>query len=242
VPLPTRARGSLRWLGVAIVLCTAWVVTPHPVPLYDGIGFPDQPYRFVPSRGGAPATAAAVQLKVAGGSNTGGLIANSAESGPQVSVYAPPHAFRAAGTATIALTARPVPPTAPLPAGRLDSNVYALTLSSAAGPVTLDPAAQPPAITMRSITVAPSLPVFQYRSSPSAPWKELRTRQVGRDVFNTTVPGAGEFVLMQGDATAKGSSGGGGSGLYVVLGAAVLLMGLVVAGVRVMSKRAGATR
>jgi hypothetical protein len=245
VPRESRLRPALRVAGVAAVLALGWLLTPQPVPLYDGLGFPDQPYRFVPAKGTAPAaTAAAIQLAVAGGSNTGGLIANSAELGPQVSVYAPPHAFRSGGTAPISLVARPVPPTPPLPAGRLDSNDYELSLTSAAGPVTVDPAAQPPAITLRSITVVPSAPVFEYRPAVSAPWQELRTRQVGRDVFNADAAGPGEYVLVQIDAPgpARGSGGGSGAGLYVVLGATAVLMALVIVGVRVMSKRAAQPR
>jgi hypothetical protein len=219
------------------VLGLAWLTTPHPVPLYDGIGFPDQPYRFMPAKPGAmPATSAATQLKVAGGSNLGGLIINSTEVGPQISLYAPPHAFAAAGTAPIDIAARPVPPSAPLPPGRLDSNVYALSLTSAAGPVTIVPEAQPPAITMRSVTIVPSLPVFQYRANPGAAWRELKTRQVGRDIFNTNAPGAGEYVLVQSVATPKSSSGSRGP-LYAVLGATIVLVVLVLVGVRLLARR-----
>ncbi|MCW2573461.1 MAG: hypothetical protein JWO88_3519 [Frankiales bacterium] len=220
------------------VLGLAWLTTPQPIPLYDGIGFPDQPYRFTPAKPGAmPATSAATQLKVAGGSNVGGLIINSAEAGPQISLYAPPHAFAAAGTAPIDIAARPVPPSAPLPPGRLDSNVYALSLTSAAGPVTIVPEAQPPAITMRSVTIIPSLPVFQYRANPAAAWRELKTRQVGRDIFNTNAPGAGEYVLVQSVATPTSSSGGHGP-LYAVLGVTIALVVLVLVGVRLLARRA----
>jgi hypothetical protein len=239
VPHSTRSLEPRRWLALLGLLGLAWLVTPHPVPLYDGIGFPDEPYRYVPARAGAaPATIAQVQLKVAAGSNVGGLIANSAEVGPQVSVYAPPHAFAAAGTAPLTLTARPVPPSPPLPSGTLDSNVYALSVSSPAGPVTVVAAAQPPAITMRAATVSTAQPVFEYRPGPTAPWQELKTRQVGRDIFNANAPGAGEYVLVKsGAASTKGSSGGRGP-LYAVIGATALLMILVLVGVRLLARRA----
>jgi hypothetical protein len=241
VPPTTALPGARRWLAVLFVLAAAWLLTPHPVPLYDGIGFPDEPYRFVPARAAGPAaTSAVVTLKVAAGSNTGGLIANSGEVGPQVSVFAPPHAFRAAGSAPITLAVRPVPPTAPLPSGQLESNVYQLSFSSLAGPVTLDPAAQPPAITMRAAAITATEPVFEYRPDPTSPWRELKTRLVGRDIFNTTAPGAGEYALVLTDAPARASGGGGGSSgaLYGVLGATLVLMVVVIVGVRVMSRRA----
>lgn len=238
---PTRVPARARWALLATALGLVWLTTSTAVPLYDGIGFPDEPYRYVPARGSGPAaTSAEVQLKVAGGSNTGGLIANSQEVGPQVSVFAPPHAFGAPGTAPILLAARPVPPQPPLP-GTQVSNVYALSLTSAAGPVTVLPQAQPPAITMRVWTTAPPAPVFEYRPDPAQKWQELKTRQVGRDIYNASAPGPGEYVLVQlGSSSSPQKSSSGHTGLYVVLGATVLLMAAVIVGVRVLARR-GAT-
>ncbi|GAC1609298.1 MAG: hypothetical protein NVS3B26_09850 [Mycobacteriales bacterium] len=238
VPHTTLTRGVSRWGLLLAVLGLVWMLTPHPVALYDGIGFPDQPYRFAPPRAGSPAPAEAqVRLPVAGGSNTGGLVANSAEVGPQVSFYAPPHAFAVAGTRAITVTARPVPAAPPLPSGPLDSNVYVLSFTSPGGPVSLVSAAQSPAITLRSSSNAPKNPIFQYRAEGSAPWRVLSTRQVGRDVFNANAPGAGQYVLVEA-ATAAGAPAKSHGGLYTVLGATVALMLLVLIGVRVLARRA----
>lgn len=226
----------LRWAVLLGLLGLVWVLTPHPVPLYDGIGFPDEPYRFQPARSGAkPATSAQLTLKVAGGVNSGGLIANSAEVGPQVSFYAPPKAFAAPGTALISLVVRPVTAVAPLPQGRLDSNVYAVSFTSSAGPVTLVAAAQAPAITMRAAGSGKPAPVFEYRPDQGSPWHEVKTRQVGSDIFNAYAPGAGEYVLVQ-VAGGAAADGGGGS-LYLILGAAAGLVVLVLVVVRVLSRR-----
>ena len=235
VPHFTHVRGVARWTVLLALLGLAWLLTPHPVPLYDGIGFPDEPYRYVPAHaGGVPATSAQIRLAVSGGANTGGLVANSSEAGPQVSVYAPPHAFAAPGTAPVVVTARPVPPAPALPPGMLDSNVYALSFTSSAGPVTLVPAAQTPTITMRSVSVSPAEPVFEYRPTPTSKWQELKTRRVGRDLSNASIPGAGEYALVQSGA---GKGSGGRGPLYAVLGATVALMVLVVVGVRVVARR-----
>lgn len=235
VPVTTSIRGGLRWAALLLLLALVWLLSPHPVALYDGIGFPDEPYRYVPARAGAPAaTAAEVSLSVAGGVNTGGLIANSKETGPQVSVYAPPRAFAAPGTAPVIVRASPVPATPPLPAGRVDSNVYLLTFTSSAGPVRLVPEAQSPAITLRSVSSAPAEPVFAYRRTPTSAWTWLPTRRVGRDLSNAKAPGAGEYVLVL-RGTAKA---GGHAALYLVLGAVLVLMVAVVLGVRWASRRA----
>lgn len=231
VHVPTTARR--RWLVLGGLLGLVWLLTPNPVPLYDGIGFPDEPYRFV---GGTPApTPAQVRLPVVGGVNSGGLFANSAELGPQVSVYAPPKAFRVAAGAPVVLAARPVAPSAPLPPGEVDSNDYDVTFTSAGGPVTLDPDAQSPAITLRSASQATAGPVLQFRAAGGA-WRELKTRRVGRDVYNAAVPSAGEFLLVKPQQQAATSRSGRGA-LYGVIGATVALMLLVLVGVRILSAR-----
>lgn len=229
-----------RWAAVVVLLGAGALLSPTAVPLYDGVGFPDEPYRFVPSRGdAADPTVAQVTLRVSGGVNTGGLLANSSELGPQVSVYAPPRAFAVAGgtTAPIQLTAKAVPPTPPAPPGRLDSNVYELTLTSPEGAVTVRADAQKPGITLRAASVAQPLPIAYYRPSASEPWKELVTRRVGRDNFNAVAPGAGQYVLTQ-SAAAPGRKSSSNTGLLVVAGVVVLLMVGVIVGVRVLSRRA----
>jgi hypothetical protein len=231
------ARTPVRWVLLAAVLGLAWLTTAHPVPLYDGIGFPDEPYRFEPPRAGtAAATTAQIRLPVSGGVNTGGLIANSAEVGPQVSFFAPPHAFAVKGTSAISVAARPVALVPPAPPGKLDSNVYDVSFVSPDGPVALVPAAQPPAITMRSLSNAPAEPVFEYRPTPTSAWRELKTRRVGQDISNANAPGAGQYVLVLRDgSSAQGS--GSRTALFAILGATVVLVVGVLVGVRVAASR-----
>jgi hypothetical protein len=228
---------------LGLLVCLGWLVSVQPVPLYDGIGFPDEPYRYIPARPGTgaagPATVATATLKVAGGVNTGGLIANSAEVGPQVSVYLPPRAFSTTGTGPVVVTATPVLPIAPLPPGVLDSNIYSLTFTSTGGTVTLVPSAQSPTVTMRAVNITPTLPVFQYRAAAGQPWKELRTRQVGRDIFNTLAPGPGDFALVHLGGSKPSGTGSRGP-LYAILGATVLLVTGVLVGVRLLGRRAAA--
>lgn len=220
------------------MLGLAFVLTPHVVPLYDGVGFPDEPYRYVTAQGGRPAaTTAEVSLPVAGGVNTGGLIANSAERGPQVSLFAPPKAFATTGTGPVVVTVEPVPLAGPRPPGRVDSNVYALTFTSPDGAVRLVPEAQQPALTMRAVSSAHTTSEFQYRPSAGIAWRMLPTRRVGEDIFNTPVPGAGEFVLVQ---LAGPRRSGGHTGVYAVLGAGLGLLVLILVGVRILSRRTGA--
>ena len=230
-----------RWVAVAGLLAAGSLVSPSAVPLYDGVGFPDEPYRYVPPRSSNDfvASAARVVLRVVDGVNAGGQLANSSELGPQVSVYAPPKAFQVAGApkaSEIRLRADPVALTPPAPPGEVASNVYLLSLRSPVGPVTLRSDAQQPGITMRAISVTESLPVVQYRTRAGERWRALPTRRVGRDNFNATTPGVGEFVLTRlGSAKQQGSSSN--RGLLLLVGAVVVVMVGVVVGVRVQSGR-----
>jgi hypothetical protein len=229
-----------RWVAVAGLLVAGALLSPNAVPLYDGVGFPDEPYRYVPPRSSNDfvASTARVVLRVVDGVNAGGLLANSSELGPQVSVYAPPKAFQVAGSpkaSEIRLRADPVALTPPAPPGELESNVYSLSVRSPVGPVTLRSDAQQPGITLRAISVKEPLPVMHYRATATDPWRALPTRRVGRDNFNATAPGAGEYVLTRvGGATKEESSN---RGLLLLVGAVVVLMVGVVVGVRVLSGR-----
>lgn len=216
-----------RWLGVAALLAVAWVVTPAPVPLYDGVGFPDEPYRFVEPRDGLPAaTAAEVRLTVEGGVNTTGLVANSSEVGPQVSVFAPPQAFALpdpTASGEIRLRAEPVavgPPAEP------ESNVYDLTLSSDAGPVRVRPDVQSPLITLRAMSEREPAPSMAYRPGPQSEWRTLESQRVGLHNYSAKAPGAGQYVLVRGPVggpkVARSTTA-----LLVVALAVVLVAGIV---------------
>jgi hypothetical protein len=234
-----RQRG--RWLVVLGVLAAGWLASPVGVPLYDGVGFPDEPYRFVPARDAtAPAaTTAQARLRLVGGLNTG-LLVNSGEVGPQVTFYAPPHAFEVGGApagAEVVLRVQPVPLSGPAPSGVLASNVYAVSATSAAGPVTVRTDAQSPAITLRATTAVQPLPVVRYRSSPTAPWQQLRTRPTGRDVVNADAPGLGEYVLTRPVTRTAADTGAGRGPLLLVIGLAALLVVGVLVGVRLLGRQ-----
>ena len=225
---------STRWLGVVALLALAWVVTPSPVPLYDGVGFPDEPYRFVQAKDGlSAATVAEVRLKAEGGVNTTGLVANSTEVGPQVSVFAPPQAFalpKPSDAGEILLRVAPVPVGPP---AEPESNVYALTLTSEAGPVRVRPDVQSPLITLRAMSEREPAPTMVYRPDAETEWRKLDTRRVGLHNYSAKAPGPGEYVLVRGSiVTPKVSQS---TTVLVVLVLVVLVAGVVA--VRLSSAR-----
>ncbi len=239
---PRREAG--RWTVLVALLAAVWLIAPPAgVPLYDGVGFPDEPYRFVPAQGDTPpATTAAARIDLKRGVNPGGQVANSAEQGPQISVFAPPQAFQVATTedSQLVVRAEAVVPVKP-PPGRLQSNVYRLTLTSPAGPVTVNPKAQPLGVAMRATAVdEAALPVMNFRPDPESPWRALATKRVGEDVFAGPGPAAGDYVLAP-PSQPVGKRTSTTLLLVLVVGALVFVGGVLVAVRRLNTARAAAT-
>jgi hypothetical protein len=217
-----------RWLAGAALVGLGWLVTPQPVPVYDGLGAPDEPYRYVVPPQGAKATAdattAVAKTPVNNGTGTNGLSVATAEQGPQFSLFLPPMAMAAPG-GPIEVRAEPLAPTDQPRGARIDGNVYAVTLTSASGPVTLTAKSAISTLYLRATTAAQPPPVMQYRAEASQPWKALGTSRGGQDVYVASFPGPGQYALAF--AARKGPAGV--PVLPIVgLGAAVLLVVVVV--------------
>ncbi|MDQ1697461.1 MAG: hypothetical protein QOJ03_2814, partial [Frankiaceae bacterium] len=127
-------------LAVAAGLeAVALIVTPGAPPIYDGIGFPDEPYRFVAPpanyRDTQPATTATRQLSLADGHSGGAATVSSAETGPQISLYLPAGSVRAtspdAHEATV--SAAPLSPVDRSVPGHPWGNVYRLSITADVG-------------------------------------------------------------------------------------------------------------
>lgn len=222
---------AVRWVAVALTaLVAAWVLAPAAVPIYDGIGNPDQPYRYVNPPAGYQKTPAATSahavVRVSGGVSQNGY-ANSQEVGPQVSVYFPTGALRApSGAATIAVGATPQAPAPPLPKdGQIVGNVYRITAT--AGGKTADVVGTghaAPTLQMR----APNgklTPVFEHRTSSG--WQQVHTARIGFDIYQTALPALGDWALVQAK-DAGSSSGGGGVNVGLLAGGIAVI---VIAGV-----------
>ena len=185
-------------MTVAVLLiAVAWLVTPRPVPLYDGVGLPDEPYRYVHAPAGArvtPApTGATARSSVAKGLNITFLNAFSAESGPQVTVNLPDGGVAAAsGPVTVRILA--LAPVGQPPGTSVDGNVYQVEISSPGGAVHLTPAAADGAVYLRAPRQI-GKEVMLYRTAPGLPWRGLPTQQAGNDVWGAVPPGLGQFAL-----------------------------------------------
>lgn len=220
---------ATRWLLAALAaLLIVWCLAPAGLPVYDGIGQPDEPYRFVDP----PATAKTIKkpttakrvVAVRDGANVG-QFANSAEQAPQVSLYVAPGALDVpAGVTSVTVTATPMAPSAPLPTdGTIVSNVYRITAVADGQEVPIiGHGTGAAALSMRAPTAKQPGPVFERRTADG--WEQLQTFRSGVDIYQTSgVTELGDFALVE----VEHSDGGGGINLALLVGGIALL---VVAG------------
>lgn len=225
--------------GAAAGAVAAILIGSAGVPLYDGVGFPDEPYRYVqapppgqPST--APPSTARGQLHMADGVNTKDADFASAESGPQVEVFFPAKSLKSAASApsVVDVSLTPVPLVQP-PVGDVDSNVYRVELSTGGASVTPSGEAAIQ-IALRASNPNLAAPVMNYRPKSGEPWQGLRTSRPGFDVFGSAFTGPGEYLLAQ-PPTAPPASSGGRSPV-VLLGVGVLIIVVLLLGVRLRSR------
>jgi hypothetical protein len=236
----TRCRPGRAWWAFAVLLvAVGWLVTPHAVTVYDGVGQPDEPYRYVSPPPGAAVTpkptGAQTALPVVAGvtAEEGDLV--SAEIGAQVRVYMPQGGL-AASAGTISVRVVPEAPSDQPADGRIDGNVYRLSITDTAGPVTFMTKASEAAIYLRATTADQPGPVVESRSVPGQRWRQVSTSRVGNDIYAGLLPAAGDYALVFLRDPPRGASGtaAGSShrGLIVVLLVSLILLLSVVLVVR----------
>ena len=228
--------------GLAVLFATA-ALAPAAVPIYDGIGNPDEPYRYVKPPANAqttkPPTTASIVVPIHGSTSVAEY-ANTAENGPQLSLYLPLGALVApSGVSSVTVTATPQAPSAPLPTdGTIVSNVYRLSAQAGGKDVPIvGTGKKEPTLQMRAPSSRQPGPVFEHRTSSG--WKREQTIRVGVDVYQSQVPVLGDWALVQltSDATST-SSGPGINWGFLAGGIALLVVAGLIVVVRV--RRAGA--
>ena len=233
-------RSGLRWLVASFAaLLVAWLLAPAVVPIYDGVSFPDEPYRYVQSPDGKPTkppTTAKATVQVNAQGLSAAAYSNSAEQGPQIVLYVPAGSLKApAGATSIQVSETPLAPSAPLPTdGTIVSNVYRVAATAAAGPVQIVGKSenQLPTLQMRAPSAKQPGPVFEHRTS-SGTWQRADTLRVGQDIYQASAPQFGDWALVQLTSAPKTSGAGNGGGINVGLLAAgiglLALAGIILA-------------
>ena len=191
----------MRLLALALALLTlAWTVTPagRTPPLYDGLGFPDQPYRYVAAPAGyrhtpAPGPAAQDVPIRAGGSST--WDAASAELGPQVEVFLNQQSVHVPAGSTVAhLRATPIATGSQPADGEVWGNVYRLSVTTNAGPATVAPGGRLDSIRLRAPTGPPPTARIEFRDRSG--WHHLVTSKIGNDVYAAPLAGVGDYAVI----------------------------------------------
>lgn len=188
----------LAVLGVAAVMLMRPTVSP---PLYDGIGFPDEPYRWVEPPPGWGKTPAWTPAKATGTVEADGTVPTlkglSAEQGAQIAFQIESGALvvpKGAKSLDAQAVAVPNPPEKPAQ-GALASNVYELTVKAdKPGALTLAPG-RTAIINMRSEKASNEAVVLEMYDKGT--WTQVATARVGTDIYAAELPALGQFALVR---------------------------------------------
>lgn len=201
------------------MLLLGWLGTSSPVPIYDGVGMPDEPYRFVVPPAGyratPPVTPARTAIQLDAGRSCCELEARSAEQGPQVAVYVPRGGLASTGSGVLSVSAEAAaPPAGPAPVedGVYEGNAYLVTATGPAGPATLTPEGSRATVQLRALDGNTPGPAVWFRTDDAAAWRELPTGKVGLDIYEAQFVGPGSYVLV------RGPEGGTGQTTTILLG------------------------
>jgi hypothetical protein len=252
-----------RWLfGIAIlVIAVAAVFGGRIVPIYDGVGFPDEPYRYINPPAGTQKTAAPTTaediLTMSAGTNTGYTDMLSYEQGPQVQLYWAPKSIHADNSVTgLDIQAKPEAP-APTdePAdGTIAGNIYAVVSDQ---PATFNDKSRTSSLTLR-IPIADQskgTPVIEFQPTEATTWRQLDTMRYGNDIYEASTVGFGNYAMVvlkptahvnsttiSGQKTTKKQSGHTLSLPIIALMVSILPIALAILGIRLSGRKNGQTK
>ena len=211
-----------RWAAGLAVVTLGWLVSPGAPPVYDGLGNPDEPYRFV-GAADAPAPVSVTVDAQDGGSQA--LQLRSPENGPQVLVDLAAGALRVPGR-SVTMTATPLEPEGTPPRGEFDGNVYRI---SAAGSTGFDAEKAQGFLLLRAAVMTRPDPVIVRRAAPGEPWVEQKTYRQGRDVLSVPLRALGDYAVVRlPGATPLDEGGLTTTRLLLIGGGVLLLVGITV--------------
>ena len=166
-------------------------------------------------------------VPVQNGGNARSLSLQTAEQGPQVSVFLPQYSL-SARTGPIRISVSPEAPADAPPGTSADGNVYVFAFVSPGGTVTLNPKYGGTAtLYLRATSQRQPQPTMYYRADGSASWQQIPTTAGGLDIRVASFRGPGHYLLAVAP-TEKAKSGGG------VPVAPLVLLGVLVALVAVV--------
>lgn len=211
-----------RLLVAALLsLVLAWSVAPAlSPPLYDGLGFPDEPYRFVQPPGGyqrTPApTAASYKARV---DTRGAQIAqiydlSTDELGPQAElIVRQEDVDLPTGAGVVSLHIEPLAARTQPADGVVWGNVYRVSAASDTGKGSIRPDGHTDQIRLRAPTGPPPTPGIEFYNGST--WRRLSAARIGNDLYVGRLAGVGDYALVIPPGSARVSAAatpaGGGS-------------------------------
>ena len=231
-------RARLLAVAAAVLGIGALLAPATAPPLYDGVNYPDEPYRFVtPPKGAqttkAPTSATATATVTNG--HAGQLTLATKENAPQLSIDLPAGATVVpAGVTTLTITAKPFADI-PVPQGKyLWSDVYDVRATQGSVSRITDASGQP-TITLRAVNAERPEPVIARYDGTS--WSMLPTLPVGNDIYSAQFPGLGRYAVLGAKplvlSSSKGNQGvSGNTGIWIALGAIAVVIVLIAVSVR----------
>ncbi|HEY8798083.1 MAG TPA: hypothetical protein VIO85_09490 [Candidatus Dormibacteraeota bacterium] len=215
--------------AASVYLVAAWMVAPG---FYDGIA-PQQPYNWVcpPPIAGANSGLAAqpghLVVKVVDGISDAG---SAFTDDGQVILSFLPGAFQAAGKSQVTIDIKPVSPCPNPPDLHFSTNVYLITADA---PFVTNSAAptpcQPACIAMRYSNLIPAPSFIYVAADVNGPWKNIGGSESQQFVIRANTNQLGYFAAgYPANATNKSS---GGANQLLPIAVAVLIVGVLVAGI-----------
>lgn len=239
--------------GLLVAVCSVVVLSllgAHVVPLYDGVGFPDEPYRYVspPTAGlntSSPPSDATASVRMSEGVNIDDASLTTTEQGPQALAYISEKSVTIpSNLAQLTLRIEPVAPSSKdQPAdGQIAGNIYRLSTDNVST-ASFHDASDSSIIDLRlpQANTGGARPGIEYRANGSTKWDRLETLQAGNDIYQTPIAGFGDYAMVMlksivGDDTAtqvKHRS----LALPMVLGGIVGIIVLTIIGIRVANNK-----
>jgi hypothetical protein len=181
------------------------------VPIYDGVGFPDEPYRYSKppasqKKATLPPSPAEVSVDIKNNTNQSDVGLASKEQGPQVNIYVYRLALNAKSSSDkISLKAQPIAPESiKTSKGNIAGNAYHLSAVSNNGAVIFN-SGKKGYIDLR-VPQGFYAPVkMVYRTKSNETWQPIETSRVGNDIYEASIVGFGDYALVP--PTVKNTSG-----------------------------------
>ena len=180
-----------RWLAGLGIVTLGWLVSPDAVPIYDGVGAPDEPYRFIST----DVAVKAASTQVASSTDAVGPVRlQTREKGPQLLLDLPARQLTGRDLpAAVEVSVLAFRPAGALMRGMFDGNGYRLDTQ----PDTTVGRLTGGFVFLRAAVMTEPDPVIVFRPGPASAWRELTTKRTGRDVLAAEVTGLGDFAVVR---------------------------------------------